>query len=171
MAELTLIQKFDAILDALYEISGKRPTYHRIKKVLRVKDLKIEDGEIWDILVKMETDKTVHLPVLNPNPKFPNEYLHLITFEGKLLKERGGLKGKIERDKAKWYQRNPLIYGSMVAIAGAILSVIVNVISDRVSKQSDSQEMQEIKQTIQDANHRLDSLTSILNKIPDSLKK
>jgi hypothetical protein len=95
---MTLIEKFDAVLKALYDISGKRPTFGRIMALLRVRRKNIHWGEVWDILNKMIRDNLLHPGVIVPTSERPNEVLYLITFEGKLMCERNGLKGKIRRE-------------------------------------------------------------------------
>lgn len=178
MEELNLTQKFDAVLDALYEISGKHPTFRRIIALLYARNKKVDAGEVWDIMVKMQRDNLLHPPEpvrsKKPNQNRPemtqSDSIHLITFEGKLLKERGGLKGKDEREKTHWTQTHPIAYAIITGLAAATLSLAVGLILWQVDKQSDNKETQEIKQTIKDANHRLDSVIEILNNIPDSLR-
>lgn len=99
MEELTLIEKFDAVLDALYDFSGKHPTFFRLRAILRARKKKIHWGELMDIMVKIEKDGLAHPKVQSKYKKRKNaEWVHLITFEGKLLKERGGLKNKVRKE-------------------------------------------------------------------------
>lgn len=168
MADLTLIQKYDEILTVLYDESGNSPSFDDITGKLGGKGLNIHWGEIVDVLFTLDKEGLIYKVTLQDDPT--NEIRYLLNFAGKRLKEDGGLAKKLVANKKEWHEKHPLLWGAIIAVCSAILSVVVNVISDKVTKQPDSQEMQEIKQTIKDANHRLDSLTSILNNIPDSLK-
>jgi hypothetical protein len=124
MKELTLVEKFDAVLDALYDISGKRPTDTRIMLLLKKRGIKIDVGEVWDIFIKMRQEGLLHQEVKAIYSKRPNEVLHLIHFNGKYLKETNGLKGKLEREKIRWNQKHPVLYTILTAIISAILSLI-----------------------------------------------
>jgi len=100
---MTLVQKFDAVLDALYDISGQRPTFGRILALLRKRKHNIHWGEVWDILNKMRRDGVIREPIIQNNIKGVDKEIYLITFEGKLMKERNGLKGKFWREGfTKW---------------------------------------------------------------------
>lgn len=164
-----LVHKFDTVLNYLFELSGRRPTEKRLNKLIRVRKQDIEWGEVWDILNKLEDEKLIRKRTA-PYSRFPNEILFLLTWDGKLMKIRDGYRGKLKREKPKWPQRHPILYALLASIGGAIISISIGLLLWWVDKQSKNQEIPEIRQSIQDANHRLDSLTSILNNIPDSLK-
>ncbi|MEN6463317.1 MAG: hypothetical protein ABFC94_18355 [Syntrophomonas sp.] len=170
MEELTLVQKFDTVLEMLYLYSGKRPTSGRVIAFIRAKNKKIDPGEVWDIMNRMVEDKLVSIVAATVNKK-QNTPLYLLKFEGKIMYERGGLKGKLKREKNHWTQRHPVLYALISGIGGAILALVVGLSLWWVDKRTESQENQETKQTISDANHRLDSVVSVLNNIPDSLRK
>lgn len=99
MKDLTIIEKFDAVLKVLYDISGKRPTFGRITALLLFRKQKVDGGEIWDIIRKMQREFLLHPDIKDSSSKTPNEIIYLITFEGKLMWERNGLAGKMYREK------------------------------------------------------------------------
>ena len=160
MAAVTLIDKYDTVLKALYDISGKRPTFGRILALLRVRKETIQWAEVWDILIKLEKEQFIHPGITDRTSKIPTEVIHLITIDGKIFHEKGGLKGKIEREKPAWHVNHPILYALISAIGGAIISIAVGLLLWQVDKQSKNQDIQETKQTIQDATRRLDSLIS-----------
>lgn len=94
--ELTLIQKYDAVLDALYDLSGDAPTFDDIDNKIISNKKKVHGGEIWDILNKMRRDFIIRERIFKNDDNLKEIYL--IDFEGKLMKEKGGLKGKIKRE-------------------------------------------------------------------------
>ncbi len=95
---MTLIKKYDAVLEAVYCISGKRPTFGRILAFLRKKNHDIHWGEVWDILNKMRRDHIIREQIFQNDIKGVDKEVYLIDFEGKLMYERDGLKGKIWRE-------------------------------------------------------------------------
>ncbi len=97
MSNLTLVQKFDAVLFSLYELSGQRPTFNRIMAFLREKNKKVHRGEIWDIFIKMRREGLLH-PEVGAIHLNRMEILNLITFEGKMMYEKKGLRGKLKRE-------------------------------------------------------------------------
>ncbi len=102
--ELPLLQKYDAVLDALYNTSGDSPTFDKIMLKLNEMGRKVDDGEVWDILNTMIKDG--YLYFVHHNEK--NIDVYLLSFNGKYLKETGGLEKKIEREKTKEELNNKL---------------------------------------------------------------
>jgi hypothetical protein len=94
---MTLIQKFDAVLKVLYDISGSRPTFGRVLALLRKRKQNIHWGEVWDIFIKMRKDGILH-PEVGAIYRNRMEILNLISFEGKIMYETRGLKGKMRRE-------------------------------------------------------------------------
>ncbi len=97
MQELSLLEKYDAVLDVLYDISGKSPTFDRIQASLVKNEKKVDGGELWDILNTMIKDNFVYFVKNNQT----EEELYLLSFNGKLLKETGGLEKKLNTEKKK----------------------------------------------------------------------
>ena len=166
---MTLIEKFDSVLKALYDISGKRPTFGRIMALLRVRKKNIHWGEVWDILNKMIRDNLLHPGVTVPNSKRPNEVLHLITFEGKLMHERNGLKGKIRRENftKKWVSAISIL---TLIIAGLSFYFSLSSISDNT--------VNKVNETLKKGLTQQDSIQileknklKILQTIADSVSK
>jgi hypothetical protein len=96
-ADLNLLQKYDAVLDVLFKESGKSPTFDDINKVLLEEKKKVHWGEVMDILYTMIGDSYLYGHFTNQK----KEQIFLISFNGKNLKETGGLEKKIEREKIK----------------------------------------------------------------------
>jgi hypothetical protein len=167
MKGLTLIQKFDAVLEALYCLSGKRPTFDRINKFLRVKKKNVHWGEVWDILEKMQREFLVHQPRTHQDR--PNEILHLITFEGKLMHERNGLNGKLFREK----------FTRIWVTALSILTLIIAFLSFHFSLTSvNDSTVKSLNDSIKQVVSRQDSMTLLetrklktLQNIADSVSK
>lgn len=157
MEELTLIQKFDTVLEMLYLYSGKRPTAGRLMAFIRAKNKKIEPGEVWDIVGRMVDDKMVEIVGATVNKK-ANTPLYLLKFEGKIMYERGGMDGKVKREEIHWTQRHPVLYAFISGVGGAMLALIVGLSLWLVDRQTKNQEIQEIKQTATEANRKTDSL-------------
>ncbi|SRR6266536_5459461 len=95
--DLTLLQKYDAVLEALFDKSGNSPTFDYINDILLERKKKIHWGEVMDILNTMEGDKYLYDHFTNKD----GIQIFLLSFNGKYLKETGGLEKKIEREKAK----------------------------------------------------------------------
>lgn len=96
-ADLTLLQKYDAVLKVLFDQSGNDPTFDRILEFLLKEKKKIHWGEVMDILNTMAGDGYLYSDYKNKN----GIQLFLLSFNGKYLQETGGLENKIEREKAK----------------------------------------------------------------------
>src|SRR4051812_5865590 len=92
---MTLIEKFDAVLDVLYSESGKAPTFQDIETKLIENGKKVHGGEVWDILNTMMRDGYLYFV----QHEVKNQEVYLISFNGKLLKETEGLEKKLEREK------------------------------------------------------------------------
>ena len=166
---MTLIQKFDAVLKALYDISGKRPTFGRIMALLRVRKQTIHWGEIWDILNKMLRDNLIHPGQTVPKSKRPNEVLHIITFEGKLMHERNGLKGKIRRENFTKYWVSTLSILTLI-IAGLSLYYSTTSVNDSTVNKLDETLKKGLSQ--QDSMQKLEkNKLQILQAIADSVSK
>ncbi len=90
---MTLIEKFDAVLDVLYSESGKSPTFEYIQEVLAKNSKDVHWGEVWDILNTMNKDGFLYIVSQD------NKERYLLSFNGKLLKETGGLEAKLKREK------------------------------------------------------------------------
>jgi len=168
MADLTLTQKYDTVLDVLYSESGNSPSFDDITGKLGADGYNIHWGEIMDILFTLDKEGLLYKVTLQEDPT--NTVRYLLNFAGKMLKEEGGLGKKLVANKKRWHERNPLTFAFLTTLGAAVISVIVSVVTDKVTKQKDSQETQEIKQTITDATRRLDSLISA-QKNTISLKK
>lgn len=95
--DLTLLQKYDAVLKVLFEESGNDPTFDRILEWLRKGKKKIHWGEVWDILQSMDGDKYLY----SNNANKEGVQLFLLSFNGKYLQINGGLEKKLEREKVK----------------------------------------------------------------------
>lgn len=97
--ELTLIQKYDTVLDVLYTESGKSPTFDDILGKLGADGYNIHWGEVWDIINTMIKDGFIYQVIQEDDPDKKPRYL--LSFNGKLLKETGGLEKKLAREKKK----------------------------------------------------------------------
>lgn len=96
-SDLTLLQKYDAVLDVLDSESGKAPTFDDINRVLLTEKKKVHWGEVMDILYTMIGDKYLYGHFANQQGK----QIFLLSFNGKLLKDTGGYEKKLEREKQK----------------------------------------------------------------------
>jgi len=178
-ADLTLLQKYDAVLEVLYEKSGQSPTFEFIQMALEQNGKKVDGGEVWDILNTMAKDGFLYIVMQSEKERY------LLSFNGKLLQETGGLEKKIEREKGneklksdlndsnlktgRWTRTNiiiTIIIGSITLIAVLTnLGITIN----RESKESTRQlrdstqrakeqenalelnkEVRQIRQTLQD---------------------
>jgi len=97
--ELTLLQKYDTVLDVLYTESGKSPTFDDILGKLGFDGYNIHWGEVWDIINTMTKDGFIYQVIQEDDTEKKPRYL--LSFNGKLLKETGGLEKKLEREKKK----------------------------------------------------------------------
>jgi ABC-type Na+ efflux pump permease subunit len=97
--ELTLIQKYDTVLDVLYTESGKSPTFDDILGKLGTDGYNIHWGEVWDVINTMIKDGFIYQVIQEDDPEKKPRYL--LSFNGKLLKETGGLEKKLAREKKK----------------------------------------------------------------------
>jgi hypothetical protein len=95
--DLTLFQKYDAVLGVLYSESGKAPTFDDINKVLLTEKKKVHWGEVMDVLYTMIGDNYLYGHFTNQK----KEQIFLLSFNGKLLKEGGGISTKLQREKDK----------------------------------------------------------------------
>jgi hypothetical protein len=95
--DLTLLQKYDAVLGVLYSESGKAPTFDDINKVLLTEKKKVHWGEVMDVLYTMIGDNYLYGHFTNQK----KEQIFLLSFNGKLLKEGGGISTKLQREKDK----------------------------------------------------------------------
>jgi hypothetical protein len=169
MKDLSLTKKFDAVLKALYDISGNRPSFERILNLLNERKQKVDIGEIWDIFKKMERDNLLHLPHTAKYSEQPDEILHLITFEGKLMHERHGLKGQLRREG----------FTKVWVSAVTILTLIISGLTFYyVSKGVSDDTLNKVNETLQKELPKQDSLIIlenrkliILQRIADSVSK
>lgn len=164
---MTLIQKYDAVLEAVYYISGKRPSFIRIKKFLTIRGKSMDDGEIWDIFEKMQRDFILHTPRVHESR--PTEILHLITFEGKLMHERNGLKGKLWREKFTRIWVTTLSILTLI-IAGLSFYFSLSSVSDSTVK-SINDNMQQVSLKQDSLIILENSKLKILQNIADSVSK
>lgn len=95
--DLAILQKYDAVLDVLYSESGKAPTFDDINIILLTEKKKVHSGEVMDILYTMIGDKYLYGHFANQK----KEQIFLLSFNGKLLKEGGGISAKLNREKDK----------------------------------------------------------------------
>lgn len=99
MKELALIEKYDIVLDVLYSESGKSPSFDDIVAKLMADGYNIHWGEVMDILLTLDREKYIYQVSLVEDPNKSIRYL--LSFNGKLLKELGGLEKKLAREKEK----------------------------------------------------------------------
>jgi len=94
-ADITLLQKFDAVLDVLYSESGNAPTFDDIHAALLEAKKKVHWGEVMDVLYTLIGDGYLYGHFTNQQ----KQQIFLLSFNGKLLKETGGLEKKLEKGK------------------------------------------------------------------------
>ena len=174
MQELTLIQKYDEVLKALYDISGQRPTFGRILALLRVRKVNMEWAEVWDIMAKMRREFIIHPEITDRSSKIPTEVIHLITFEGKLMYERKGLKGKIKRETFTERRVNALSYLTLLLAIGTLYYTTKSVSDDTLNKVNDTLkesqlQLKSLSESIKDTAHR--NRSPVQNICDTSLKK
>ncbi len=169
MADLTLIQKYDEVLTVLYDESGNSPSFDDITGKLGAKGLNIHWGEIMDVLFTLDKEGLIYKVTLQEDKT--NEIRYLLNFAGKRLKEDGGLAKKLVSDRKRWHEKNPITYAVICGVLAGLMSITVSIVTHTIEKSQDNQEKTQLEHLVQDVNNRLDSLTLILNKIPDSLKR
>jgi hypothetical protein len=168
--DLTLLQKYDAILDVLFKESGNAPTFDDINTILLTEKKKIHWGEVMDILYTMIGDDYLYGHFTKTDVNGKPVQIFLISFNGKYLKDTGGFEKKIEREKAKeklnkdlndsnlktgrWTRRNMIYTGSTAAIT--IIALITNIVltQSREAKQNKQQVQDSVQKTKQ---QKLDS--------------
>jgi hypothetical protein len=95
-ADLTLLQKYDAVLNVLYSESGKAPTFDDINAAIVKEKKKVHWGEVMDILYTLIGDGYLYGHFTNQQ----QQQIFLLSFNGKFLKETGGLEKKLEKEKS-----------------------------------------------------------------------
>lgn len=184
MEDLLLLEKYDAVLDVLFSESGKAPTFQDIEKKLKENAKKIDGGEVWDILNTMMRDGYLYFV---PHEE-KNAEVYLISFNGKYLKETGGLVNKIEREKTKqkldsdlnesnlktgrWTRSNMII--SVIIGSITLIAVLANlgITVNRESKETGRKlrdSLQEVK-TQQNASQLNRELHQIYQVLQDTSK-
>lgn len=158
---MTLIQKFDAVLSALYDISGQRPTFGRILDILRQRKQNVHWGEVWDIFIKMRNDGILH-PEVGALYRNRVEILNLISFEGKLMHERKGLRGKNLRENLT----------KIWAFAISILTLIIAGLSFYFSLSSVSDStLEKVNETLQKGQQQQDSMIILQQQIESHIRR
>lgn len=163
--DLTLFQKYDAVLDVLFIESGNAPTFDDINNVLLTEKKKVHWGEVMDILYTMMGDDYLYGHFTKTDTNGKPVQIFLISFSGKYLKETGGFGKKLEREKAKdkldkdlnesnlkngrWTRRSMIYTGITAAIT--IIALITNIVltqgRETKQKQQQSQDSgQKVKQ-------------------------
>lgn len=179
-SDLTLLQKYDAVLDVLYSESGKGPTFDDINKALLTQKKKIHWGEVMDILYTMIGDKYLYGRFANQQGK----QIFLLSFNGKLLKETEGYEKKLEREKQKellsnrqlaksievsrWTKWNIGLALSISATTLIVLLFTYNRDTNRYRKESERQQKDSLSQV--QAQESTKELKEELHQISLSLK-
>src|SRR5688500_18510640 len=81
--QLEPLQKYDAVLEALFKISGDAPTFDDINKWLLLNNKQVHWGEVMDILYTMGNDGYVYGHMTHPK----KGQMFLLSFNGKLLQQ------------------------------------------------------------------------------------
>jgi hypothetical protein len=95
---MLLLEKIDAVLEALYDHSGDNPNFPLLEEWLQNK--KIDKGEIRDILIKLGKEGLIYFEGGGDMNVEYSDYGHyLISFDGKMFWEtEGGFKNKVAND-------------------------------------------------------------------------
>ena len=178
--DLTLLKKYDAVLGVLYSESGKAPTFDDINKVLLTEKKKVHWGEVMDILYTMIGDGYLYGHFTNQK----QQQIFLLSFNGKLLKETGGLERKLEKAKSddvlksdqltkaievsKWTKWNIGLALFMTATTLSVLLFTCNRDTNRYRKEFEKQSKDTLRQ--EEINKSVLELKTELHQISLSLQ-
>ncbi|RTL59086.1 MAG: hypothetical protein EKK37_12310 [Sphingobacteriales bacterium] len=126
--DLTLLQKYDAVLDVLYSESGKAPTFDDINAALLKEKKKVHWGEVMDILYTMIGDDYVYGHFTKKDATEKDVQIFLLSFKGKLVKETDGYAKKLEREKTKTDLTNRQLTASISSVNWSKANILIGLL-------------------------------------------
>lgn len=126
--DLTLLQKYDAVLDVLSSLSGDSPTFDDINAALLKEKKKVHWGEVMDILYTMIGDDYLYGHFTKTDENRNSFQIFLISFNGKLLKETGGYEKKLDREKTKTELINKQLSVSISFVNWSKANIVISLL-------------------------------------------
>jgi len=126
--DLTLLQKYDAVLDVLSSLSGDALTFDDINATLLKDKKKVHWGEVMDILYPMIGDDYLYGHFTKTDKTGKSFQIFLISFNGKLLKDTGGYEKKLEREKTKTELTNRQLNASISSVNWSKANIVIGLL-------------------------------------------